>query len=162
MMLIFTNGFKTPLFETLNARNMRYELKQVTLDPSRRVSKISLKVNKNAPELMLGLRLIDREDHYIVDETWCTEEYLGNYWSTKVIPEGQEIIGLKFVTTDKIKELGFVLWTPDFKRRQREEEKRHRHGLVRRPLTPSPVVANPQSPQVARQPMSPLILKKYP
>ena len=52
MMLIFTNGFKTPLFETLNARNMRYELKQVTLDPTRHISKISLKVNKDSPDMI--------------------------------------------------------------------------------------------------------------
>ena len=66
-MLVFTNGFKTPLFETLNARNMRYELKQVTLDPKRHISQISLKVNKDSPNIILGMRLIDRAGHYIVD-----------------------------------------------------------------------------------------------
>ena len=82
IMLVFTNGFKTPLFETLNVRNMRYEMRRINLDPKRRISKISLKVNKNAPELMLGLRLIDAHGHYILDHTWCTEEYMGNYWNT--------------------------------------------------------------------------------
>ena len=141
---------------------MRYELQQITLDPTRRISKISLKVNKNAPELMLGLRLIDREGHYIVDATWCTDEYMGNYWSTKAIPDGQEIIGLKFIATDKVKELGFVLWTPDYRRRRRELEKQRQRSMARHPLSPSPVMANPQSPQVTRRPMSPLILKSAP
>ena len=59
IMLVFTNGFKTPLFETLNVRNMRYDIKRINLDPKRQISRISLKVNKNAPELILGLRLID-------------------------------------------------------------------------------------------------------
>ena len=123
VMLVFTNGFKTPLFETLNVRLRRYEYKRINLDTSRRISKVSLKVNKNIPELMLGLRLIDSHGHYILDHTWCTEEYMGNYWDTKQIPDYREIIGIKFVASDTVKELGFVLWTPDIKRRRYELEK---------------------------------------
>ena len=151
-MLVFTNGFKTPLFETLNVRNMRYELKRINIDPKRRISKVSLKVNKNAPELMLGLRLIDHHGRYILDHTWCTEEYMGNYWTTQTIPDHREIIGLKFVATDIIKELGFVLWTPDINRRRYEFEKRRKRNAMKNPLTPSTnmsmSIANPQSPQV--------------
>ena len=42
--LIFTENYSTPMFETRDSRNKGWEYKSISVDPSREIKKISLKV----------------------------------------------------------------------------------------------------------------------
>ena len=78
--LEFDNGDQTPFFETElgkqrgpnGNRMLGYEVKSVEVDTSKVVAKIGFKIglnNKGGRE-MQGLRLVDQEDEFIVDECW--------------------------------------------------------------------------------------------
>ena len=47
-----------------------------------------------------GIRLIDEEGEYIVNESWCTWKNVAivednDGWETREIPKGEEIVGFK-------------------------------------------------------------------
>ena len=60
----------------------------------------------------LGLRLVDSNDEYIVNVTW--DSWLDNRWTSHILEDGQEIIGLRCHIGDKsyIPRLGFFVWKP--------------------------------------------------
>ena len=64
--LIFTNGVKTPWFETENSKsNEELEVKSLVIDTRRQIRYIS--VNTKAKMSIRGLRLIDSQGESIVD-----------------------------------------------------------------------------------------------
>ena len=65
----------------------------VTVDQSRTVKQVAVKINNW--NYFYGLRLIDGDGKNIVDEEWSED---GKWTAAKTIPDGNEIIGLKWVT----------------------------------------------------------------
>ena len=60
------------------------------------------------------MKLSDKHDEAIIDETWDKRDD-GN-WITREIPAAKEIIGVFVNTTfesDRIKKIGFLVWTPN-------------------------------------------------
>ena len=118
--LIFSQGFSTPLFQTYfgalrgvdGQGREEYGIRRIEVDASRRVSAISMKVSG---WFFLGLRLIDERGDFIVDETWLPEseqnwQVVDAEWVTKMLPEGEAIIGVKCVASkmkDNFPRIGF-------------------------------------------------------
>ena len=73
-------------------------MKTVEVDTSKIVAKIGFKIglnNKGGRE-MWGLRLVDQDDEFIVDESWKNdgnEEAKAN-WIYEFVKEGHEIVGV--------------------------------------------------------------------
>ena len=60
------------------------------------------------------MKFSDEHDQAIIDETWDKRDD-GN-WITREIPAAKEIIGVFVNTTfesDRIKKIGFLVWTPN-------------------------------------------------
>ena len=64
-----------------------------TVDQSRTIRQVSLKIS--TWNNIFGLRMMDEGDQLIVDEEWSEEK--GSWTEPKTIPEGEEVIGLKWV-----------------------------------------------------------------
>ena len=105
----FTDGTRTPLFETKLAKDDEQELKRIEIDPNVEVRKVSMKVWNGYA--IKGLRLTDAEGKHHVDLNWANV----GQWSVQEIPEGQEILGLKCNTSNHVNaipRIGLILWMP--------------------------------------------------
>ena len=83
------------------------------VDQSITIRQVSMKVN--SWNNFIGMRLMDEGGKSIVNEEWSED---GKWADPKIIPEGNEIIGLKWVNTTfneciQITRLGFLLWLPN-------------------------------------------------
>ena len=89
----FTNGIKTPMFETERAKRKDplIELKTIEIDTSKTIGRICMKVSDGS--YINGLRLVDNNGNYIVDVNWDEITNEGE-WIEHEIPEGHEIIGI--------------------------------------------------------------------
>ena len=86
-----------------------------TVDQSRTVKQVAVKMS--SWNNFFGLRLIDEGGRLIVDEEWSEDK--GKWTEPKTIPDGEEIIGLKWVDMNfnnciQITRLAFLLWTPNY------------------------------------------------
>lgn len=93
---VLTNGLKSPLYQSLHSRKQKTspKLKTVKIDTSKRIRKVSIKSWNGYA--IVGLRLHDEKGKYLVNLNWSA---VGS-WCTKIIPEDQEIIGLKCNTSN--------------------------------------------------------------
>ena len=89
--LCFTNGEKTPLFETKASSAAGEMLKTIRVAQTCPIKKISVKGQSGFID---GLRLTDEKGHVIVDECWNILMKDSTEWSTYEIPAGQEIVGI--------------------------------------------------------------------
>merc|ERR1712110_562944 len=107
----FTNDVRTPMFDT--KRSTVDTVKTVTVDPSRPLTRIDMKVWSDE---IYGLRLVEKPGVYVVDEMWNKRnEHIGR-WESFRIPDQLEIIGLecsKDRSEHYISRLGFLLWRPN-------------------------------------------------
>ena len=96
----FTNGIKTPMFETERAKRKDplIELKTLNIDTTKTIAKICMKVSDGS--YINGLRLIDNKGSYVVDVSWDDITNEGD-WVEKEIPKGQEIVGIQSVFLDR-------------------------------------------------------------
>ena len=93
------------------AKQEGFEIKTITIDTSRTIRSVSLKIQDR--KLINGIRLADEWGKHIVDQTWETRINAGT-WVSKKIPEGEEIIGLQCTIKNNmvITRLDFLLWKP--------------------------------------------------
>ena len=119
--LEFTNGFKTPFYETEGSKEAEPPIKPKNLyvDPERTIREISMMVTGSSPtslRFIRGLRLIDEKGEFIVDYKWCASNLEGD-WTTHKVPEHHRIIGLKCRNTkgayDLMFRVGFQIWKPN-------------------------------------------------
>ena len=90
--LEFTSGVKSDMLETEQVKNNeRHLTSTIDIDYTRTIAKVSMKVVSGS--YIAGLRLIDKDEEYIVNETW--NQQFGGVWVTAKIREGMEIIGVK-------------------------------------------------------------------
>ena len=98
-----------------------YDIKTLEIDTSKTIAKIGVKMclNSQGEKEVQGLRLVDPDEEYIVDEIWKTEEgQIKENWVYEDVPEGYEIIGFQCsakVIPDHFPRIGFTLWKPDLK-----------------------------------------------
>ena len=88
-------------------------MSNVTVDQGCTIRQVSVKMS--TWNNFFGLRLFEESGKAIVDEEWSDN---GKWTESKTIPEGNEIIGIKWVDTNfneclQITRLGFLLWTPN-------------------------------------------------
>ena len=104
--LVFTNGIKSTLI-TSPFHDPNYTVHTINVDTTRTFRKVSIKLNKN---WFYGIRLIDERGMYIVNEEWLESHKGDEYWDTRYIPEGEEIIGLQ--ADHCFDRLGFICYKP--------------------------------------------------
>ena len=87
------------------------QLKSININTAKSIAKISIKVDDDQ---ILGLRLIDDKGNYLADIVWCICSDDGE-WVTKNIPDGLEIIGIRYEpsTGQYITKLEFILGSKD-------------------------------------------------
>ena len=88
-------------------------LKTVEINTMRRISSVSVKVNKMSSQLN-GLRLKEESGSNVAELEW-SQSGEGN-WINRDIPESMEIIGVylsKSGVSEYIQSLGFLLWRPN-------------------------------------------------
>ena len=115
--LQFTNGIESPLFQkdaiANKANEDGYELKNLEIDPTKKIVKVSFKV-REIDNAMCALRLIDESATNVIELEWIKTD--NDAWVSCDIPDGHEIIGLYMSTaglTEHIQSLGFMLWRPN-------------------------------------------------
>ena len=103
------------MFETSQVKDDKHLTSTIVIDTTVRIAKVSLKVVSGC--YISGLRLLDKDENFIVDETW--NQQFGGVWISSAIKRNQEIIGVKcsLVGTDIgcINRLAFQVWTPPVK-----------------------------------------------
>ena len=74
-----------------------------------------MSVNVQSERFIRGLRLYDDAGNQLLDKSFCSSNYEGD-WITKKIPEHHRIIGIYVTGTksdDFITRLGFAIWKPN-------------------------------------------------
>ena len=108
--LEFSNGIKSPLYETKESKEKQFELKRAKFDHTQTIREISMKVGQNAYDSFTGFKL---NDGYIADVVW-SETSENAKWVTQRVPDGNEIIGIQCDLEERtIRRLRFALWNPD-------------------------------------------------
>ena len=84
------------------------------VDTERKISKVSMNVQEF--NFIRGVRLIDENGDFIIDDVFCSENYLGD-WVTHTIPKNHRIIGINLRGVkqdyDNFKRIGIALWKPN-------------------------------------------------
>ena len=122
--LVFTNGFKSPMFETYygkqQGRNHNRDwpiLKTfvIDIDTSQTISQVCMMIKD---QKFIGIKLMDLKEQDIAKHIWCTNIVEGNeVWTPMKIPQDQIICGLKCnLSSDDtaIKRLAFNLRSKDW------------------------------------------------
>ena len=110
--LDFTNEVQSPLMQSKFARRSNSSVRKVEVNSRKRVAKISMLVHRGWA--LRGIRLIDENENYIIDTVFNCTQREGD-WITRIIPEGQEIIGIVCSTSSNtffISHIAFLLWRP--------------------------------------------------
>ena len=88
--LVFTNGFKTPMYLSQSSESRGEELKTIKIDPTKQISTIEMKIEDG---WVRGLRLISDNQESLCDVTWCTYRD-GGTWVSKDLEDHEQIIGV--------------------------------------------------------------------
>ena len=104
--LSFNDGIESPLL----GGAIDEELNLIPVDPVQAIRYVSMYMTNG--NLYCGLRFLDAQQEYIVNETWL-DMVESSYWTPLYeMPEGQQIIGIyanTFNDSDYIAFLSFVL-----------------------------------------------------
>ena len=92
--LKFTNGVESPLFQKDEVAKLpklgEYAVKEVEVDSTKKISKVSVKTGKS--NTICALKLSDSEGHKILEVEWLSNSKAE--WITHKIDDSQELIGL--------------------------------------------------------------------
>ena len=107
--LKFTNGVKSPLFQTASSVDVG-RAQEAEIDFERRIVRANVFVSTS--KKIYALQLVDDCGEYALDLTFDTGS---GDWHCREIPADREIIGLYCNTDDPhyIQNLGLILWTPN-------------------------------------------------
>ena len=109
--MVFSNGIKSPLYETAESKQNSFELKRIPVDHRRTIDQIAMKVGKSGYDSFTGIRLTDNNGDIIVEEVWFETD--NSKWVTQKVPEGNDVIGIQcYVEEQTIRRLRFALWKP--------------------------------------------------
>ena len=97
--LVFSNGYKTPMFECSSAASdSNLEIKTIKIDETKDISAIAMKIEDNT--VIRGLKLISDDQEMLCDEMWCTYRPKDGTWKTKTLKNNEQIIGLEVNTQE--------------------------------------------------------------
>ena len=100
--LCFTNGYRTPMFESDETKESAQDNKLIKIDPEKNIAAIAMKVDRD--DWLRGLKLISDEQEVLCDVTWCSYRDDGR-WIWKYLEDYEQIVG---IAVDKETETEYI------------------------------------------------------